>query len=81
MRLPQITELREFLTGIVGEIDSTLSVHDFRTVIGKTHTNLIFDIVLPFESIYSEKEIVDLISAKVIEARPNHYCVVTVDRG
>ena len=76
-----VTELRNFLTDIVREIDSTLSVHDFRTVIGKTHTNLIFDVVLPFESKYTPESIVEIISSHVLAARPNHYCVITVDRG
>ncbi len=76
-----VTELRDFVTITVQAIDPSLSIHDFRTVIGKTHTNLIFDIVLPFESQYGVEEITALVSQRILEARPNHYCVITVDRG
>ena len=76
-----VSELREFVKSVVSEIDSTVSVHDFRTVIGNTHTNLIFDVVLPFESKLAEGDIRQLISDSVLEKRANHYCVITVDRG
>lgn len=76
-----VSSLREFVLSTVKEIDETLSIHDFRTVIGKTHTNLIFDLVLPFESKFTEEEITELVCARILEQRPNHYCVVTVDRG
>ena len=58
-----------------------LSVHDFRAVIGETHTNLIFDVLLPFESKMNEKEVVERISDAVLKHRDNCYCVITVDRG
>ena len=76
-----VTELRSFVQQTVSEIDETLTIHDFRTVIGKTHTNLIFDVVLPFESKYQSDEIVELVSCRIMEKRPNHFCVITVDRG
>ena len=76
-----VSELRDFVTQAVKSIDETLSIHDFRTVIGKTHTNLIFDVILPFESKNSPEEIVDIISKEILSRRPNHYCVITVDRG
>ena len=76
-----VSSLREFVVKTVSEIDATLSIHDFRTVIGKTHTNLIFDLVLPFESKFSEEEINELVCARILEQRPNHYCVITIDRG
>lgn len=76
-----VSSLREFVLSTVKEIDETLSIHDFRTVIGKTHTNLIFDLVLPFESKFTEEEVTELVCARILEQRPNHYCVITVDRG
>lgn len=38
------------LTQTVAEdVDPALSIHDFRVVFGDTHTNLIFDLVVPFD--------------------------------
>ncbi len=77
-----ILNLKEFLTSVIAEdVDEKLSVHDFRAVIGETHTNLIFDVLLPFESKMNEKEVVERISDAVLKHRDNCYCVITVDRG
>lgn len=34
---------------VLGELDERLSLHDFRVVEGVSHTNLIFDVVVPFD--------------------------------
>ena len=44
--------LREMLRKVLKQIDPVLSFHDFRVVPGTTHTNLIFDVVVPFDSAY-----------------------------
>ena len=45
-------------------INKDFSVHDFRIVQGDTHTNVIFDLVVPYEC--NEKN--DIILKKVTEA-------------
>ena len=74
-----VLELKNFLLSTLKEAGLDLSIHDFRTVVGVTHTNLIFDVVLPFESKYTEQEIIDKISDLVHEKRNNCYCVISVD--
>jgi hypothetical protein len=77
-----VIELKQFVSGVISEeIDENISIHDFRVVVGNTHTNMIFDIVLPFESKYSPQEITQKIGAAVLKHRENCYCVITVDRG
>lgn len=68
------------LSEIINAIDSKLSFHDFRLVSGPTHTNLIFDVVLPYEMKMDENELKEIIALKVKEQRPNFNCVITVDR-
>ena len=68
------------LAEIINAIDSKLSFHDFRLVSGPTHTNLIFDVVLPYETKIDENELKEIIALKVKEQRPNFNCVITVDR-
>ncbi len=65
---------------IINKIDNNLSVHDFRIVTGPTHTNLIFDVVLPYESKLTENELKEQITAKVKEFNTSLNCVITVDR-
>ena len=56
-------------------------IHDFRTVVGHTHTNLIFDVAVPFEVNESTEKIIEKISSAVSEKRSDCYCVITVDRS
>ena len=76
-----VNSLKSFLTDIVGSVLPEVKVHDFRVVVGQTHTNLIFDIVLPFESKISPDEAERLIKEAVFASRGDCYCVITVDRG
>ncbi|MBO5908681.1 MAG: cation transporter [Clostridia bacterium] len=78
---PQVLELKSFLTETLSEAGLQVNYHDFRVVVGETHTNLIFDVVLPFDSEFTEKDIIDKISSLVHAKRSNCYCVITVDRG
>ena len=77
-----VNALKAFLLKVIDEkIDENLSVHDFRVVVGTTHTNMIFDIVLPFESKYTPEGIINKISEEVTKEKEDYFCVITVDRG
>lgn len=75
-----LSELCEFTRGIVTSLYSGANIHDFRVVIGQTHTNLIFDVEVPFEVKDSTDKVVDNIKTAVLSKRDNHYCVITVDK-
>ena len=77
----EINELREFLIETMKEAAVDVPIHDFRTVIGNTHTNMIFDVVLPFDNPMTEEELINKISVAVHKKRSDCYCVITVDRG
>ena len=76
-----VMELKSFLLETMKENGLELSIHDFRTVIGHTHTNMIFDVVLPFDHPLSEDQIKEKISSAINKKREDCYCVITVDRG
>lgn len=76
-----LNELKKIAETACKEIDEAITVHDFRAVIGTTHTNLIFDIVLPYESKLSPAAVMALVEEKVSLAKKNTFCVITVDRG
>ena len=57
------------------------SIRDCRTVIGQSHTNLIFDLVVPFEVERDAEEIGRAVEDEIRREHPNYYCVITVDRA
>lgn len=76
-----VNELRTFTINAVKEVCPEASIHDFRTVIGQTHTNLIFDLVLPFEVDEKPETIVENIKKTILAKRDYCFCVITVDRA
>lgn len=76
-----VNHLRALLETAIQDCRIDASVHDFRVVVGETHTNLIFDVVLPFECKISEHEVVEMIEKSVKRQQENCFCVITVDRG
>ena len=65
---------------IVKEINQDITIHDFRMVPGVTHTNLIFDAVIPHSMKEDDKKITKKISALVSESLPGCLCVIQIDR-
>jgi len=76
-----VSSLREITAAAAHRVDERLSIHDFRTVIGQTHTNLIFDLVVPFEITRDPEEIRRALEEEILLHHPNHYCVITIDRA
>ena len=77
---PMVTELRDKVTALVKKIDERLSLHDFRMVKGTTHSNLIFDVAVPFEVKMEAGEIKAAIDAAVKTIDESYCTVITVDR-
>mgnify|MGYP002508936795 CR=1 FL=1 len=44
---PETQRLKEMTIRLMNEVDESLTLHDFRVVTGDTHTNLLFDLVVP----------------------------------
>ena len=76
----RVNELRSQVLGLVKSIDARLGIHDFRFVEGHTHSNLIFDVTVPFEIKTGNEEIKREVSSKISELDPNFFAVITVDR-
>lgn len=76
----EVKRLRKITQDVVSELYCDATIHDFRTVIGHTHTNLIFDIALPYEVRDSIEKVIQNVSAKVKEYDPTYFCVITIDR-
>lgn len=77
----QTLELKKVVTQIVKEVDPVLSMHDFRVVNGPTHTNLIFDIVVPYDFPLSDTEVTEQVQARVWKYNPVYYTVIEIDKA
>lgn len=78
---PLTDELRELTAKVLGEISADITFHDFRIVKGQTHTNLIFDIVIPHSSLLKPDEIKNLIESKIRQENEAYFTVINVDRS
>lgn len=76
----RINTLRQNVSEIVAQISPALRIHDFRCVVGPTHTNLIFDLELPFEEKRDAEEICSLVREKIKELDETYFAVINVDR-
>ena len=77
----RVVVLRERVRKLVQDIDDRFDIHDFRFVEGPTHTNLIFDVVVPYEVKTDPAQIRREIERCVAGIEGKYYAVVTVDRG
>lgn len=73
--------IKEKVTEIIKEMEGDVSFHDFRIVSGPTHTNLIFDVVVPFEYVMSDNEVEAHIKKRVKEIDENYFTVIEIDKA
>ena len=77
----EVNRMRKQVWEIINNVAPNVTMHDFRYVKGNTHTNLIFDIVIPFEE-ENPEEIEPTISREIqASLGENYFSVITVDRG
>lgn len=77
----QTLELKKVVTDIVKEVDEVLTIHDFRVVKGPTHTNLIFDMVVPFDFPISDVDLADQVQNKIWKYNPVYFAVIEIDKA
>lgn len=76
----RLESMRQTVQQLLREMDPRISIHDFRMVQGKEHTNLIFDMALPAEQMANQQQI-----QKALEDRLNaldectYHTVITFD--
>lgn len=78
---PVIIETKERVARIILEIDDSLHFHDFRMVKGPTHTNVIFDILVPYRFAIPDDELVSMVKHKIQEMDSSYFAVIKVDHS
>ncbi len=76
---PEVNAMKEKVCGFLRDIDPVLTLHDFRTVKGPTHTNIIFDVVKPYRFSLSDEELKQLLTEKIQAMGENFYPIIQID--
>lgn len=78
----EVDNLRALTETIIQDVDPAFTLHDFRVVFGETHTNMIFDLVVPFS--YKNREMPPVtaeIQRRVQVVDPKLFTVITVEHS
>ena len=76
----ELEQTRAWVQAILQDMDNRITIHDFRMVSGTGHTNLIFDMVLPYEKMAQRKAIrKELTETLNQKGDTTYYTVITFD--
>ena len=76
-----VAALRRRVAEAVKQVGPRMTIHDFRMVRGATHSNLIFDAVLPFSAEKTPEQAAQEIRQLVREMDGSYFAAVTVERS
>ena len=74
-------QLRKQIEGLAKQMDPRLSIHDFRITAGPIHTNLLFDVVVPYGFSMTDAQVKKELVRRVKELSDKYYAVIEVDRS
>ena len=78
----KVDNYRKIAGEVLDQVDSRLSLHDFRIVDGKEQVNLIFDLVVPRDYTPQMKsQVKDQVASGIREKIPGSTCVITVENS
>ena len=77
----KINALRKMTSSLVSEMCEEMSIHDFRVVEGPTHTNLIFDLIVPHKYQLNNDEVRNEIENKLSKIDERYFAVITVEHS
>lgn len=76
-----VTEMRGETAKLAAELHPEITIHDFRMVTGPTHTNLIFDVVVPYSLALSDQEVTAKLQQKISERWENCFAIISIDHA
>lgn len=75
----RLKQVKVFMTEELPKIQEGLKFHDVRMVPGVKHTNLIFDIVKPFNCTLCDEELKNRVTERIRQSFSDINCVITID--
>lgn len=76
----QLAALKERVSNAIAKLDPDLSIHDFRMVNGDTHVNLVFDVVVPYDSKITLNDVHSACEKEFENDETKYYFVIDMDR-
>ena len=73
-------ELKNKLSCVIKDYNSEICLHDFRVVKGRSHTNVIFDVVIPYDLPHAEKEVRELVENNLKCYNKQYYAVIEFEK-
>lgn len=77
---PETIQLKEDVTAYIRKISTELSLHDFRLVKGPTHTNVIFDLLVPYDFSISDSQLTKDITTYIQGKEGCYFAVIEIDK-
>lgn len=77
---PETDRLHTLVMNVLEATDPVLTMHDFRIVKGPTHTNLIFDVVAPYDYKLTDGALTEILTYKIKAINPTYFPVIDVDK-
>lgn len=76
----KLAELKLRAQNALANLDEGLSLHDFRIVSGQTHTNMLFDVIIPYDSKLSLDDVKNAMKREFANDPVKYFFVIDVDR-
>ena len=76
----EVNDLKDVTTSILKNKSNLLTFHDFRVVFGNTHTNILFDVVVPYSYEIKEDELLEYLITEFKKVDTKYCLVVKIDR-
>lgn len=76
----KLAELKLRAQNALANLDEGLSLHDFRIVSGQTHTNMLFDVIIPYDSKLSLDDVKNAMKREFANDPIKYFFVIDVDR-
>lgn len=78
---PDLVVLKEIISKTLGNFHKELTFHDLRMVIGPTHTNVLFDVVMPLGNDINQDEIVNALKTAISSKDSKYRTVIKIDNS
>ena len=77
----KVNQLRRQVADLARVVEPEMTIHDFRVVRGPTHTNVIFDAVVPYKCRLTDEEVLQRLRRAVSALDPAYQAVIQIDRA
>ncbi len=73
-------EIHEQVQSIIARMEGPVHIHDFRVVEGKRHTNIIFDVVVPYDYPWEDAKVQSYLEEEIGKLSPGYRPLIDVDK-